>query len=250
LKTAKWFTSGIFAALLFCFTVARSLSFDLPDVEPAAGSMPDGFIPADESVIFETGPEDSGLPAFYRLTAEDIKQMERDGIVSFGRLNPMFSLTAVRAGEPEFPEIFDHLKDIGLPVDIDYFNIVSGYGMRSLDGEEEKKMHWGIDISEAGIEGQPVYAVLDGAVISARWREGYGNTVIISHENGKIRTLYAHLARIPGSIRYGTWVKKGQIIGYAGSTGSSTGPHLHFELLVTVDPMHMFLWQDRQKNGE
>lgn len=87
--------------------------------------------------------------------------------------------------------------------------------------------HHGIDY--AAPYGTPVYAVADGEVIFAGWKGGYGNFVKIKHKNGYI-TGYGHLRRIASFIRKGKRVKQGEIIGFVGSTGLSTGPHLHFEL--------------------
>ncbi|MEO0280214.1 MAG: peptidoglycan DD-metalloendopeptidase family protein [candidate division WOR-3 bacterium] len=87
--------------------------------------------------------------------------------------------------------------------------------------------HHGIDY--AAPPGTPVLAVADGEVIFAGWKGGYGNFVKIRHKNGYI-TGYGHLKRISSFIRKGKRVKQGEIIGFVGSTGLSTGPHLHFEI--------------------
>jgi murein DD-endopeptidase MepM/ murein hydrolase activator NlpD len=87
-------------------------------------------------------------------------------------------------------------------------------------------MHKGIDI--AAPIGTPIVAAADGKVISAGWNSGgYGNLVKIKHFDGSI-TLYAHNSKI--LVRRGQWVKQGQQIAKMGSTGFSTGPHLHFEI--------------------
>lgn len=97
-----------------------------------------------------------------------------------------------------------------------------------------RKMHTGIDIG-AGY-GTPIRAADGGRVIYASWMSGYGNTIIVDHGGG-ISTLYAHQSQIAIS---GGPVSRGQVIGYVGSTGYSTGPHLHFEVRINgnpVDPM-------------
>ncbi len=88
-----------------------------------------------------------------------------------------------------------------------------------------RRPHYGIDYKAP--YGTPAYAVASGRVIFAGWNGGYGKLVRIKHKNGYI-TGYGHLSKIV--TRRGRWVKQGQIIGYVGSTGLSTGPHLHFEI--------------------
>lgn len=90
------------------------------------------------------------------------------------------------------------------------------------------RAHLGVDLT--GDPGTPVAATSDGVISFAGVQENYGNVVIVSH--GKYSTLYAHLSRFPGSIRNGTHVKLGQVVGYLGSTGLSTGPHLHYEFRI------------------
>lgn len=99
------------------------------------------------------------------------------------------------------------------------------------------RAHKGVDY--AAPTGTPVKATGDGKVIIASARGGYGNTVIIQH-GSKYRTVYAHLRNFAKGIRSGSEVKQGQIIGYVGTTGLSTGPHLHYEFQVKgvhVDPL-------------
>jgi len=88
-------------------------------------------------------------------------------------------------------------------------------------------MHWGIDVGAA--HGANIVAAEGGRVISAGWRSGYGNTVMINHGNG-LTTLYAHASRL--LVSSGDTVVRGQVIARIGSTGQSTGPHLHFEVAL------------------
>ena len=113
--------------------------------------------------------------------------------------------------------------------------VTSGFGYRMHPIFHVRKMHTGVDIS-AGM-GTPIKAAAAGTVIFAGWRGGYGQAVIISHGNG-LATLYAHQSKLLVSV--GDKVKRGEVIGKVGSTGYSTGPHLHFEVRVNgnpVDPM-------------
>ena len=94
-------------------------------------------------------------------------------------------------------------------------------------GRDSTEYHTGIDISAD--RGQPVVATADGTVDSAGWNGDYGNMVAINHKFGLV-TRYAHLSSF--SVRPGEHVERGQVIGLVGSTGRTTGPHLHYELLV------------------
>ena len=106
--------------------------------------------------------------------------------------------------------------------------ITSGYGTREHPIQGITKFHTGIDIGNAGF-GAPVIAAADGIVTLASYYGGYGNCVMINHGNG-VSTLYGHGQKILTKV--GTVVKKGDLIMEVGSTGQSTGPHLHFEVRI------------------
>ena len=113
--------------------------------------------------------------------------------------------------------------------------IVSGFGTRTNPIGGGTGFHAGIDIA-AGT-GTPIRACRSGTVVIAGWQGGYGNAVVIDHGGG-MATLYGHQSQIAVSV--GTKVLAGEVIGYVGSTGNSTGPHLHFEVRISgnpVDPM-------------
>lgn len=97
--------------------------------------------------------------------------------------------------------------------------------------------HYGIDY--AAPMGTPVSAIGDGTVIFAGRKGQYGNLVIIKHLNG-YKTYYGHLSKIGRGIKKGTKVSQGQIIGYVGSTGLATGPHLHYEMRIKNKPVNPF----------
>ncbi|MBW3619873.1 MAG: peptidoglycan DD-metalloendopeptidase family protein [Actinobacteria bacterium] len=113
----------------------------------------------------------------------------------------------------------------------------SGYGFRTHPIYGGRRMHTGVDIS--GGTGQPIVAAAEGQVVSAGWRGGYGLTVVIDHGGG-LHTLYAHQVRL--SVSSGEVVGQGQKIGEVGTTGNSTGPHLHYEVRVNGQPRDPMEW--------
>ena len=113
--------------------------------------------------------------------------------------------------------------------------VTSPFGWRIHPILGYRKFHTGIDIGVG--YGVPIHAADSGTVIYATWMGGYGNVIIIDHGNG-LSTLYAHQSSL--AVGTGAHVTRGQTVGYVGSTGFSTGPHLHFEVRVNgnpVDPM-------------
>ncbi|MEM6903286.1 MAG: peptidoglycan DD-metalloendopeptidase family protein, partial [Pseudomonadota bacterium] len=115
--------------------------------------------------------------------------------------------------------------------------ISSRYGMRRHPILGYSKMHRGVDF--AAPRGTPIYAAGDGVIERAGRYGTYGKYVRVRHR-GSLATAYAHMHRIAKGIKPGTRVRQGQIIGYVGSTGRSTGPHLHYEVLVNgsqVNPL-------------
>ena len=105
----------------------------------------------------------------------------------------------------------------------------SPYGMRKHPIDGFNKMHRGTDF--AAPMGTPIMASGSGTVKKAGWCGGGGNCIVIKH-NSTYQTIYAHMSKFAKGIRSGVRVKQGQTIGYVGSTGKSTGPHLHYEVLI------------------
>ena len=105
----------------------------------------------------------------------------------------------------------------------------SPFGMRKHPIDGFNKMHKGTDF--AAPMGTPIMASGDGVVKKASWCGGGGNCVVIKH-NSTYQTVYAHMSKFASGIRSGVRVKQGQVIGFVGSTGKSTGPHLHYEVIV------------------
>ncbi|MEX2029071.1 MAG: LysM peptidoglycan-binding domain-containing M23 family metallopeptidase, partial [Candidatus Paceibacterota bacterium] len=131
---------------------------------------------------------------------------------------PKSSGSIVRGGSSSLPSIAGYFKN----------PVPNGRKTRGLTNS-----HRGVDI--AAPTGTPIYAAASGKVLTARtgWNGAYGNIVILQHSNGT-RTLYAHMSRLGTSTN--AQVSQGELIGYVGSSGRSTGPHLHFEVLGARNP--------------
>ena len=126
-----------------------------------------------------------------------------------------------------FDEDGKNIRGFLLQTPIDGARISSNFGMRRHPIAGYRRMHQGIDFA-AGY-GTPVVAAADGVVVEARRWGGYGNWLRVRHSDGW-ETGYAHLSRYASGIRAGQRIQQGQVIAYVGSTGASTGPHLHYEL--------------------
>ncbi len=107
------------------------------------------------------------------------------------------------------------------------FRVSSSFGVRTHPISGFRRMHQGIDFAAA--TGTPIVAPADGVVVEARRWGGYGNWLRIRHANG-LESCYGHLSRYGSGIRAGQRVTQGQVVAYVGSTGASTGPHLHYEI--------------------
>jgi murein DD-endopeptidase MepM/ murein hydrolase activator NlpD len=154
-------------------------------------------------------------------------------------------------GDREFSELFASWKSIdttgvvdsapqiaavsvpaGMPLEAAM--LTSDYGMRTHPVLGGRRNHNGVDLAQP--TGTPVYATADGIVSMAEYYSSYGNYIQIEH-GGELQTRYAHLSGY--AVAEGEPVRKGQLIGFVGSTGRSTGPHLHYEVRVAgeaVDP--------------
>lgn len=121
-----------------------------------------------------------------------------------------------------------NLKNTLMQTPIDGARMSSGYGMRRHPVLGYNKMHKGVDF--AAPRGTPIYAAGDGVIEVAKRKGGYGKYIRIRHVNS-LKTAYAHMNKFAKGMKAGKRVKQGDVIGYVGSTGRSTGPHLHFEVL-------------------
>lgn len=124
-------------------------------------------------------------------------------------------------------------------------SLTSSYGMRTHPVLGGRRNHAGVDL--AAPTGTPIYATADGVVSKAEWFSSYGLFVSIEH-GAQLQTRYAHMSRI--AVADGERVRKGDVIGYVGSTGRSTGPHLHYEVRVegrAVNPIPYMVETEAQQ---
>ena len=136
-----------------------------------------------------------------------------------------------------------------LKTPIDGARLTSGFGSRMHPILGYSAFHKGVDFGAPS--GTPIQAAGDGVVEMSGWFGGYGNYVRLKH-NGEYSTAYAHLSRYAPGIKEGARVKQGQIVGYVGTTGRSTGAHLHYEVLrrgAQINPMGVKFPTGRKLDG-
>lgn len=127
-----------------------------------------------------------------------------------------------------------------MPINAD---ITAPFGMRYHKKFKEERMHTGIDI-KAKI-GTPVQAAAKGIVLKAEFSEGYGLMVVITHKN-ETATVYAHLSSI--SVAPGQSILQGDVLGHSGNTGFTTGPHLHYEVLIKGQPVNPLIFVNQENS--
>jgi len=133
-----------------------------------------------------------------------------------------------KGSEGHYDENGKSVKKALMKTPVNGARLSSSFGMRKHPIDGFNKMHRGTDF--AAPSGTPIMASGDGIITRARWCGGGGNCIKIKH-NSTYQTIYAHMKNFSRGIREGLRVKQGQIIGYVGSTGKSTGPHLHYEVI-------------------
>ena len=147
-----------------------------------------------------------------------------------------------------FDENGKSAKKLLMKTPIDGARLSSGFGMRKHPIRGYMKKHQGVDF--AAPKGTPIYAAGDGVIEMKQRYKGYGKYIRIRHANG-YKTAYAHMSKFNKTP--GGRVKQGKIIGYVGSTGNSTGPHLHYEVLknnIRINPQKLKLPSGRKLKGE
>ena len=145
-----------------------------------------------------------------------------------GKENDLY-IFKTKDGYEHFDSAGRSIKKSLMKTPINGARLSSNFGVRKHPILGYNKMHRGTDF--AALEGTPIMASGDGKIVRARWCGGGGNCIKIKH-NSTYSTIYAHLKNFSRGIREGARVKQGQIIGYVGSTGMSTGPHLHYEVII------------------
>ena len=129
-------------------------------------------------------------------------------------------------------------------------HITSGFGLRRHPLLGYTKMHTGVDW--AAPTGTPIYAAGNGVIEKEGWESGYGRFILVRHHNG-YETAYGHMSAYARGVEEGKRVRQGQVIGFVGSTGLSTGAHVHFEIRINgrfVDPMRIKLPRGRELQGK
>ena len=202
--------------------------------------------------IFEASPVPDSARAKEmetKLEIETVKRLKDNQLVG-SILNTLNTLTSrIEAQKKSYNEVEELVKNkeqllartpaIQPVSNKDLNRIASGFGYRIDPVYKTTKFHAGLDFSAP--QGTPIYATADGTVTtSGNTGNGYGNHVIINHGFG-YETLYGHMVRV--KARNGQAVKRGEVIGWVGSTGKSTGPHCHYEVHKygdKIDPIYFF----------
>ncbi len=216
--------------------VIRAYSFEVDfqrDIRPG-----DGF-----ELLFEQDFDEDGVLA-------------RNGNVLFanlrlrGRDNPMYRFRSEDGTVDYYDRDGQSVRRTLMRTPIDGARISSRYGMRRHPILGYSRMHRGTDF--AAPTGTPIYAAGSGTIESLGRNGGYGRYIRIRH-NGSLKTAYAHMSRYARGLGRGSRVQQGQVIGYVGTSGRSTGPHLHYEVLLEgrqVNPMTLDLPSGRKLEGE
>ena len=169
----------------------------------------------------------------YELFEDENKKIHETGKIIFANLklrgenNPLYYFNQ-KGSEGHYDNNGRSAKKALMKTPINGAKLSSAFGMRKHPIDGYNKMHRGTDF--AAPKGTPIMASGDGIVVRARWCGGGGYCIKIKH-NSTYSTIYAHMSKFAKGIRKKVRVKQGQIIGYVGSTGKSTGPHLHYEVI-------------------
>ena len=177
--------------------------------------------------------KDDSYQIMYETFSDEKNEVIDTGNILFANMNlqnrnyPLY-IFKLKEGYEHFDEFGKSNRKSLMKTPINGARLSSSFGMRKHPILGYNKMHKGTDF--AAPLGTPIMASGDGKVIRSRWCGGGGNCIKIKH-NSTYTTVYAHLSKFARGIKEGVKVRQGQIIGYVGSTGMSTGPHLHYEVI-------------------
>ena len=175
-----------------------------------------------------------GFQIMYEVFMDDNKKIIESGNILFANLkltgqdNSLYYFDK-KGSEGHYDKNGKSVKKALMKTPINGARLSSPFGMRKHPIDGFNKMHRGTDF--AAPTGTPIMASGSGTIKKAGWCGGGGNCVVIKH-NSTYQTVYAHMSKFAKGIKRGVRVKQGQTIGYVGSTGKSTGPHLHYEVIV------------------
>ena len=175
-----------------------------------------------------------GFQIMYEIFLDDKKKIIETGNILYANLklsgedNSLYYFKS-KKNSGHYDKNGKSVKKALMKTPINGARLSSSFGMRKHPIDGFNKMHKGTDF--AAPMGTPVMASGDGRIKKAGWCGGGGNCVVIKH-NSTYKTVYAHMSKFAKGIRNGVRVKQGQTIGYVGSTGKSTGPHLHYEVII------------------
>ena len=180
-----------------------------------------------DRINFRVLPHNTKVDIYYKTKSRFGRVVDVD-IVYAKIANRYYDISAYKFSDGRYyDEDGKSLKGMFLAYPMRFKRISSYFGMRYHPILHKRRMHDGIDLVNK--IGTPIKSVADGKVIYKGWLGGYGKAIKIKHRNRYI-TLYAHLKGF-AHIRKGQWIRQGQVIGYLGNTGLSTGPHLHFGVM-------------------
>ncbi len=170
----------------------------------------------------------------YEVFVDDKNKIIESGNILFANLNLSGENNSLyyfdkKGSEGHYDKNGKSVKKALMKTPINGARLSSPFGMRKHPIDGFNKMHRGTDF--AAPMGTPIMASGSGVIKKAGWCGGGGNCVVIKH-NSTYKTIYAHMSKFAVGIKSGVRVKQGQVIGYVGSTGKSTGPHLHYEVVV------------------
>lgn len=193
----------------------------------------------------------------YRQYKDEDGKLLKSGDLVYASLALRGTVLKLYAYKVDGDHLFDYFDEKGnsnrralMRTPIDGARLSSSFGYRRHPILGYNKLHTGIDF--AAPTGTPIYAAGNGTIEMMGWYGGYGRYVRIRH-NKTYHTAYAHMSRFKGGLSKGARVKQGQVIGYVGTTGRSTGPHLHYEILINgkhINPLTLKLPSGRKLKGK